>query len=71
LSAANSGGGGCNKITSLEEKRVVAMAKKFPDWRCLRLAYHLQKTSSVFIGKTKVAEILKANGLNHPFERKP
>jgi len=71
LSAANGGGGGRNKITPLEEKRVVALAKKYPDWRCRRLAYHLEKTSKVFIGKTKVAEILKAHGLNHPFEQKP
>jgi putative transposase len=64
------GGGGRNKITPLEEKRVLALVKKYPDWRCRRVAYHLEKTSKVFIGKTKVAEIMKAHGLNHPFERK-
>jgi len=71
LSAANGGGSGRNKITPLEEKRVIALAKKWPDWRCRRLAYHLEKTSKVFIGKIKVAEILKAHGLGHPFERMP
>lgn len=63
------GGGGLNKITPLEEKRVLALAKKHPAWRCRRLAYHLERTAKVFIGKTKVAEILKAHGLQHPFER--
>lgn len=71
MSSTAGGGGGRNKITPLEEKRVVVLAKKNPDWRCRRLAYHLEQTSKVFIGKTKVAEILKAHGLNHPFERKP
>lgn len=71
LISTNGGGGGRNKITPLEEKRVVALAKKFPEWHCRRIAYHLEKTSKVFIGKTKVAEIMKAYGLNHPFERKP
>lgn len=70
LKPNHGGGGGLNKITSLEEKRVVALAKKHPAWRCRRLAYHLEKTANVFIGKTKVAEILKAHGLNHPFEQK-
>lgn len=65
------GGGGRNRITPLEEKRVVALAKKFPRWRCRRLAYELERTAKVFIGKTKVAEILKAHGLNHAFERRP
>ncbi|MGD9729223.1 MAG: transposase [Nitrospiraceae bacterium] len=65
------GGGGLNKIRPLEEKRVVALVKKHPDWHCRRIAYHLEKTAKVFIGKTKVAEIMKAHGLNHPFERKP
>lgn len=71
LSATNGGGGGRNKITPFEEKRVVALVKKRPGWHCRRIAYHLEKTSKVFIGKTKVAEIMKAHGLNHPFERKP
>lgn len=63
------GGGGKNKITPLEEKRVVALAKKFPEFRCRRIAYELERQSRVFIGKTKVAEILKKHGLNHEFER--
>lgn len=70
LSSNHGGGGGRNRITPLEEKRVVALAKKHPDWRCRRIAYHLEKTAKVFIGKTKVAEIMKAHGLNHPFEKK-
>jgi putative transposase len=65
------GGGGCNKITPLEEKRVVAFAQKHPSFRCRRIAYELERKSSVFIGKTKVAEILKKHGLNHEFVRKP
>ncbi len=64
------GGGGKNKITPLEENRVVALAKKHPSWHCRRIAYHLERKSKVFIGKTKVAEIMKTHGLNHPFEQK-
>lgn len=64
------GGGGLNKITPKEEKKVVALAKKRPDWHCRRIAYHLERKSKVFIGKTKVAEIMKEHGLNHPFEQK-
>jgi putative transposase len=63
------GGGGFNRITPLEEKRVVALARKFPDLRCRRIAYALERTERVFMGKTKVAEILKKHGLNHPFDR--
>lgn len=61
------GGGGKNKITPLEEKRVVAFAEKHPDYRCRRIAYALEQQSIVFIGKTKVAEILKKHGLNYVF----
>jgi putative transposase len=71
MKSHHGGGGGLNKITPLEEKRVVACAKKNPEWHCRRIAYHLEKKATVFIGKTKVAEIMKAHGLNHPFERKP
>lgn len=71
LKKNHGGGGGLNKITPLEEKRVVALSKKYPGWHCRRIAYHLEQKSKVFIGKTKVAEIMKAHGLNHPFERKP
>lgn len=63
------GGGGLNKITPLEEKRVVTLARKFPQFRCRRIAYELERKSLVFIGKTKVAEIMKKHGLNHAFER--
>ena len=45
------------------------LAKKFPEWHCRRIAYTLEKKAVAFIGKTKVAEIMKAHGLNHPFER--
>ena len=65
------GGGGHNKITPLEEKRVVAFAQTHPSFRCRRIAYELERKSTVFIGKTKVAEILKKHGLNHEFVRKP
>ena len=71
MKSYHGGGGGLNRVTPLEEKRVVTCAKKNPEWHCRRIAYHLEKTSKVFIGKTKVAEIMKAHGLNHPFERKP
>lgn len=64
------GGGGLNRITPLEEKRVVRLARKFPQFRCRRIAYELERKSLVFIGKTKVAEILKKHGLNHAFERR-
>lgn len=67
--AHHGGGGGKNKIMPLEEKRVIALAKKYPEWHCRRIAYHLEKTGRVFIGKTKVAEIMKDHGLNHPFLR--
>lgn len=70
MSINHGGGGGKNKITPLEEKRVVAIAKRHPDWHCRRIAYHLEKTAKVFVGKTKVAEIMKAHGLNHSFEKK-
>lgn len=69
--ANHGGGGGLNKVTPLEVQRVVSLAKKFPQWRCRRIAYELERTARVFIGKTKVAEILKEHGLNHPFERRP
>ena len=65
------GGGGCNKITPLEEKRVVAFALKHLSFRCRRIAYELERQSLVFIGKTKVAAIMKAHGINHEFVRKP
>jgi putative transposase len=71
LKSSHGGGGGKNKITPLEEKRVVAWVKENPEWHCRRIAYSLEKKATVFIGKTKVAELMKKHGLNHPFERKP
>ena len=65
------GGGGQNKITPKEERAIVNLAKKNPDWHCRRIAYHLEKTAKAFIGKTTVAEVMKSHGLNHPFEQKP
>jgi len=70
MKSTHGGGGGLNKITPKEEKKVVALAKRKPEWHCRRIAYHLERKSKVFIGKTKVAEVMKAHGLNHPFERK-
>jgi putative transposase len=61
------GGGGKNRITPLEEKRIVALAKKFPALKCRRIAYTLERKSLAFVGKTKVAEILLKHGLNHEF----
>lgn len=63
------GGGGHNKITPREEDRVVALARKLPQLRCRRISYSLERNAIAFIGKTKVAEILKAHGLNHEFVR--
>lgn len=71
LKENHGGGGGQNKITPKEERAVVRLAKKNPDWHCRRIAYDLEKNAKAFIGKTKVAEIMKAHGLNHPFEQKP
>ena len=71
LKENHGGGGGKNKITPKEENAVVRLAKKNPDWHCRRIAYQLEKTAKAFIGKTKVAEVMKAHGLNHPFEQKP
>ena len=68
--SSGAGGGGQNKITPLEEKRIVAMAKKNPEWHCRKIAYQLEKKSLAFVGKTKVAEVMKKHGINHPFERK-
>jgi hypothetical protein len=64
-----SGGGGQNKITPLEEKRIVAMAKKNPEWHCRKIAYQLEKKALAYVGKTTVADVIKKHGLNHPFEQ--
>ena len=63
------GGGGKNKITRLEEKRIVTMAKKNPEWHCRKIAYQLEKKSLAFVGKSTVAKVMKEHGLNHPFEQ--
>ena len=68
-SATHGGGGGRNKITPLEEKRIVRLARRFPQLRCRRIAYSLERKAVVFVGKTKVAEVLKKHGLNHEFVR--
>lgn len=70
MKSNHGGGGGKNKIRPKEERAVVRMAKKHPDWHVRRIAYTLEKKAIAFIGKTKVAEVMKAHGLNHPFERK-
>lgn len=68
-SAQHGGGGGKNRITPLEEKRIVSLAKKFPALKCRRIAYELERKSLAFVGKTKVAEVLLKHGLNHEFVR--
>lgn len=68
-SVQHGGGGGKNRITPLEEKRIVSLAKKFPALKCRRIAYELERKSLAFVGKTKVAEILLKHGLNHEFVR--
>ena len=69
LKSSHGGGGGKNKITKREEDKVVRLAKKFPQLRCRRIAYELERKGIIFIGKTKVAEIMKSHGLNHEFQR--
>lgn len=70
LGERHGGGGGWNKLTPSEEKKIVAYAKKHPEQRCRRVAYTLERRATAFVGKSKVAEVLKAHGLNHPFERR-
>jgi len=69
ISDCHGGGGGQNKITEAEEKTVVEWARAHPDQRCRRIAYELERAEKAFIGKTKVAAILKKHGINHPFEK--
>lgn len=69
LELPHGGGGGKNKITKREQDKVVRLAKKFPQFRCRRIAYELEHCGVVFIGKTRVAEIMKEHGLNHAFQR--
>jgi putative transposase len=70
LGERHGGGGGWNKLTPTEERRIVAYAKKHPEHRCRRVAYTLERRATAFVGKSKVAEVLKVHGLNHPFERR-
>lgn len=65
------GGGGHNKITPNEEKAVLREIKRKPDSSVRRVAYALEKKGHYFIGKSKVAEILKEYGLNNPFIKLP
>jgi putative transposase len=67
------GAGGRNKLRPAEINQVIRYAKKNPEQRCRRIAYALEKKGT-WVGKTKVAEILLENGLNHswdPVLRKP
>lgn len=68
---SHGGGGGQNKLQPKEERAVIKIAKDNPQWRCRRLAYELERSGRAYVGKTKVAEIMLKNGLNHAFERKP
>ena len=65
------GGGGLNKLQPKEERAVIKIAQNNPHWRCRRLAYELEQSGKAYVGKTKVAEIMLRNGLNHSFQRKP
>lgn len=69
VSKPHGGGGGQNKILDDEETKVVEWARRHPEQRCRRIAYELERAGIVFIGKTKVAAILKKHELNHPFVR--
>lgn len=69
LSPHHGGGGGKNRIMLLEEKRIVRLAKRFPQLRCRRIAYELERKAIAFVGKSTVAAILKKHGLNHEFVR--
>jgi len=60
------GGGGKNRLRPDEVDAVVAHADKNPSASVRRIAYDLERKKKVFIGKTKVAEILKAKGMNRP-----
>jgi transposase InsO family protein len=64
ISSKKSGGGGWNKIRPEEREKIIRIAKKNTDLGCRQLAFQLEKKRRVFIGKTKVAEVLKEEGLN-------
>lgn len=67
---AHGGGGGFNKLRPAEERMVLKYIRLHPQLRCRRIAYDLERTGKAYVGKTTVAAIMRANGLNHPFERK-
>lgn len=62
------GGGGRNKLRPSEVKKVINYARKNPEQRCRRIAYALER-KGIWVGKTEVSEILKAEGLSHPWEK--
>lgn len=62
------GGGGHNKLTPEEEKIVVDFARARPHLHPRRIAYELERQGWVYVGKSKVAELMKAHGLNHAFD---
>lgn len=70
MKPVHGGGGGHNRMTPDEEKKIVEFVRANPDFRCRRVAYELERRKIAFVGKTKVAEIMKKHGLNHVFERK-
>jgi putative transposase len=67
LGCRHGGGGGLNKVTPNEIKKVLSTVHNFPHHGCRRIAYHLERKATAFIGKSKVAEIMRDFGLNHPF----
>jgi putative transposase len=69
LGRSHGGGGGQNKITLEEESAVLEWVRAHPGQRCRRIAYELERAGVIFMGKTKVAEIMKKHGLQHVFER--
>jgi putative transposase len=62
------GGGGHNRLRPEEITVVVEYAKRNPQLHPRRIAYELEQKKILFIGKSKVAEIMKANGLHHAFD---
>ena len=60
------GGGGHNRVLPEEVLKVTAHARDNPQASCRRVAYDLERDGALFIGKTKVAEIMKGHGLNRP-----
>ena len=48
---AQGGGGGRNRITPSEEKRIVRLAQKFPQLWCRRIAYEIERKGLAFVKK--------------------